>query len=493
VPPVNSPEKSGNTAPPDDTSEAEETLRAIREGKVDALVVRRAMTEEIFSLQGWDDSYHAFMETMDHGAAALGAAGEVLYANDILCRLLGKSLSEIQGSSILDSLPPSTHRDIEGLLRNSRTGKQTAEVAIERDGEDRFFLISATPFETGVISGSALTMTDLTDRVLAERDAASERSARAIIASANEAVVVCDSDGRITHVNAAVYAIQPGDLLGKYFHDAINLEFPNASGVVQSDDLVAMANRGRTLQGIEAHAPDAPRVKDLLISVAPLTLSGEAISGCVVTMVDLSQRKIAERQQLLMMRELDHRIKNTLALVLSISHRTAASEDTIEGFQDAFSARIQALAATHNLLAETSWADLVLKDLAMGELAPFVPPGSSRIHLENLDIRLTSRAAVAVGLILHELVTNAVKYGALSTESGKLRLSARRDPEQKCLRLDWVESNGPPVSEPKRHGFGRTVIDRTLRYSSSGGADLDFHPDGVRCSMRIPAEDIAER
>src|SRR3546814_4151814 len=80
--------------------------------------------------------------------------------------------------------------------------------------------------------------------------------------SASEAVVVCDSDGRITHVNAAAYAIQPGDLVGKYFHDAINLVFPNASGIVQSDDLVAMANSGRTLQGIEAHAPDAPRVKD---------------------------------------------------------------------------------------------------------------------------------------------------------------------------------------------------------------------------------------
>src|SRR3546814_2471155 len=104
------------------------------------------------------------------------------------------------------------------------------------------------------------------------------------------------------------------------------------SSDVCSSDL--MANSGRTLQGIEAHAPDAPRFKDLLISIAPLTLSGEAISGCVVTMVDLSQRKIAERQQLLMMRELDHRIKNTLALVLSISHRTAASEDTLEGFQE---------------------------------------------------------------------------------------------------------------------------------------------------------------
>src|SRR3546814_16418628 len=88
------------------------------------------------------------METRENGAAALGAGGEVLYANDILCRLLGKSLAEIQGGSVLDSLPPSTHREVEELLKSSRTGKQTAEVMIERDGKERFFLISATPFET---------------------------------------------------------------------------------------------------------------------------------------------------------------------------------------------------------------------------------------------------------------------------------------------------------------------------------------------------------
>src|SRR3546814_14398008 len=94
-----------------------------------------------------------------------------------------------------------------------------------------------------------------------------------------------------------------------------------------------------------------------------------------------------------MMRELDHRIKNTLALVLSTSHRTAASEDTLEGFQDAFSARIQALAATHQLLAEPTWADLVLRALAVGELAPFVSQVSNRLHLEILNIRVPTSAA----------------------------------------------------------------------------------------------------
>jgi PAS domain S-box-containing protein len=472
--------------------EAEETLRAIREGEVDALVVRRAMGDEVFSLHGWDDSYRAFMETMDHGAAAVGAGGELLYANDAFCRFLDKPLGDCQGNTLLDSLPASAHQEIASLLDGPRTGKRTAEIAVERDGGKLFFLISATPFETGAISGLALTLTDLTDRVNEERNLAAERSARAIIASANEAVVVCDIDGRITHVNAAVLAIQNGDLVGQLFHDAVKLVFPGASGIVQADDLVSMAVNGSTLQGIEAHAPDAPRVKDLLISAAPLTLSGEAISGCVITMVDLSQRKIAERQQSLLMQELDHRVKNTLALVLSISHRTAASEDTVEGYHSAFSARIQALAATHNLLAETSWTSLTLADLAIAELAPYISPDSSRLHLERLTIGVSPRAAVPIRLILHELVTNAVKYGALSSESGEVWLSAKDNPEPEYLRLEWIESGGPPVSEPERNGFGRTVIARILRYSPHGGAELAFHSDGVRCSMRIPRKDILE-
>src|SRR3546814_16508940 len=108
------------------------------------------MTDEIFSLQGWDDSYRAFMETMDHGAAALGAGGEVLYANDILCRLLGKSLAEIQGGSVLDSLPPSTNREVEELLKSSRTGKPTSEVMIEREGKEGFLNGRETCGDKGV-------------------------------------------------------------------------------------------------------------------------------------------------------------------------------------------------------------------------------------------------------------------------------------------------------------------------------------------------------
>ncbi|MHA6646075.1 HWE histidine kinase domain-containing protein [Mesorhizobium sp. A623] len=479
---------SGHHAGP--SNEAEETLRAIREGEVDALVIRRAMTEEVFSLQGWDDSYRAFMETMDHGAAALGAHSEVLYANTVFCQFLGKPLSACQGESLLDVLPGTVRPTIGDLLEDARTEKQTAEISLENEGEKQFFLVSAAPFNTGVVSGFALTLTDLTDRVRAEKSSASERAARAIIASANEAVVVCDNDGRITHVNAAMLAIREGELIGELFGEAVKLTFPAVSGIANSDDLISTVVNGGTLQGIEAHAPDAPRVKDVLISAAPLTHEGEAINGCVITLVDLSQRKVTEKQQLLMMGELDHRVKNTLALVLSISNRTLSKEDTLEGFHKSFSGRIQSLAATHNLLADKAWTNLTVADVVKTELAPFVSLDNSRVQLEQLGIGITPRAAIALGMTIHELATNAVKYGVLSTETGKLCLHAQRDTES--LKLDWIESGGPPVKEPQRKGFGRTVIGRSLQYSPNGGADLDFHPEGVRCSIRIPIEDVVE-
>lgn len=495
---VSSTDNSGTTGPPNFPNEAEETLRAIRDGEIDALVVLRAATEEIFTLQGGDDSYRAFMETMDHGAVALGSRGEVLYANSVFCQFLGRALADFQGELLLNMLVGSARQKVADLLEHARFEKQVAEISVRQGDEDRFFLASAAPLEIGVVTGWALTVTDLTDRVRAEKSAASERAARAIIASANEAVVVCDTDGRVTHVNAAMLAIHEGDLVGQIFHEAVKLTFPGltfsvASRPTQTKDLVSMVVAGTALQGIEAHAPEAPRVKDLLISAAPLNRSDEAISGCVITMVDLSQRKAAERQQLLMMGELDHRVKNTLALVLSISHRTLTGEDSLEGYQKAFAARIQALAATHNLLAEKSWTSLTLADLAAAELAPYVSLSNGRVHLERLDIGVASRAAIAIGLIFHELVTNAVKYGALSSESGQLWLSADADPGPEFLRLEWIEQGGPPVTEPARSGFGSTVIGRSLQYSPNGHAELNFHPDGVRCSIRIPREDVLER
>ena len=245
------------------------------------------------------------------------------------------------------------------------------------------------------------------------------------------------------------------------------------------------------MRGIEAVASNAPKVKDYLVSAAPLRIAGDRISGAVIAMVDLSQRKAAEKQQNLLMRELDHRVKNILAMVVSISARTASNTDTVHAFQKAFSNRIQALAATHTLLLENSWSSLMLRDIVMAELAPYIETAADQVIVEGLNVAITPRAAIAFGLIVHELATNAVKYGALSQQGGRVAVRAvgHNNEANGAFVLEWRESGGPLVTPPERQGFGHTVITRSLQYSG-GGAEFDFDPSGLVCHVSIPPEEL---
>jgi PAS domain S-box-containing protein len=466
-------------------------LRAIQDGEVDALVMRGPASDQVFTIEGDTESYRTFMESMEPGAAALDDAGRLLYANTPLLSLLQTSLESIQGRRFVDTVQPSVASDIAGLISSADSAKHSGNVRFSRPGkEDRHFIASATPLRIGTVLGHALTFTDVTERVRTEAAEQSERAARAVIASANEAVLVCDRDGIITHANGASHIVYEGDPVGQLFAEAVPLVFPGATGIMRSEDVVAMAIAGNPMQGMEAVAPNAPRIKNYLISAAPLQVAEDQVSGCVITMIDLTQRKEAEQRQLLLMGELDHRVKNTLALVLSISSRTLSNEDTLEGFQKAFTGRIQALAATHTLLADRSWTDLRLSDIIGAEVAPYVSDETNRVTIEDLDIAVTPRAAIALGLVVHELTTNAVKYGALAGDEGIVTVRAQDRTDGEPLVIEWRETGGPEVAPPKRQGFGRTVISRSLQYSPQGGATLDFQPTGLVCRISLPAEDL---
>ena len=474
-------------------AEAEETLRAIRDNEVDALVMRGALAEEIFTIGGDAESYRTFMEVMEPGAAALDGSGRVLYANSALTRLLGTSLAELQGKLLADAFAVDTGKEIGRLLSDAHTTRQSREVRFSRGEEvDLHFIAVASPLQLGTTSGHAVTFTNVTERVLNEGAEQSEHAARAVIASANEAVLVCDRDGIITHANAAAGIVYDGDPIGQTFAEIIPLLFRDFPGILQADDMIAMVIAGTPLQGVEATASKAPKVKDYLVSAAPLRIAGDRISGAVITMVDLSQRKAAEKQQNLLVRELDHRVRNILAMVVSISARTASNTDTVQSFQKAFSGRIQALAATHTLLLENAWSSLQLCDIVASELAPYIEAAADQVAIEGLHVAVTPRAAIAFGLIAHELTTNAVKYGALSQQGGHVTVRAlgRDTGKSGAFVLEWRESGGPRVALPERKGFGHTVIARSLEYSTGGSAAFDFDPSGIVCRISIPSEDL---
>jgi PAS domain S-box-containing protein len=204
---------------------------------------------------------------------------------------------------------------------------------------------------------------------------------------------------------------------------------------------------------------------------------------------DITERKAHEEQIHLLMREVNHRAKNMLSLVQAIARQTAARES--EDFIGCFAERIQALAASQDLLIRNEWQGVDVEDLVRAQLAHFADLIGSRIFVDGPQLRLKPASAQAIGLALHELATNAGKYGALSTDKGHVEVCW--EIESDTLTMNWLERDGPPVSPPERRGFGTTVIETMATHSLDGAVDLDYAPSGVTWRLACPAANALER
>lgn len=206
---------------------------------------------------------------------------------------------------------------------------------------------------------------------------------------------------------------------------------------------------------------------------------------------DITERKLIELRQQLLMNELDHRVKNNLAAVATIAQQTMASSASLEEFGPAFMGRVVAMSRTHDALARSRWEGVNLREAAELVLATHFLSKTPRIEISGPSLRLPARAAMPVCLALHELATNAVKYGALSGERGRVLLRWRRDDDD-WIELRWEEKGGPPVETPRRAGMGRQLIDGLICYELRGEVDLQFPPGGVVCIMRLRTSEAIE-
>jgi two-component sensor histidine kinase len=188
------------------------------------------------------------------------------------------------------------------------------------------------------------------------------------------------------------------------------------------------------------------------------------------------------------MREVNHRAKNMLSLVQAIARQTAVREP--EDFIGCFTERIQALAANQDLLVQNEWQGVDVEDLVRAQLAHFADLVGSRIAVQGPNLRLNAVAAQAIGLALHELATNAGKYGALSTGRGGVDVSWRTDGD--ALTMSWTEHDGPSVSPPGRQGFGTTVIASMAKRTVDGEVALDYAPSGLAWRLTCPAANALE-
>ncbi|HEX2553347.1 MAG TPA: PAS domain S-box protein [Microvirga sp.] len=210
----------------------------------------------------------------------------------------------------------------------------------------------------------------------------------------------------------------------------------------------------------------------------------------LAAVLDITERKRLEEHRTLLINELNHRVKNTLATVQSIASQTLRNALSPHQARDDLEGRLIALSRAHDVLTRESWEGANLDEIIAGAVEPYRHRGESRFRIKGPEARLQPRTALAIAMALQELVTNAVKYGALSNEAGEVRITWSVDRSQAPARLllRWQEMRGPPVQPPSRRGFGSRLIERSLAQDLGGAVRIDFAPTGVVCTLDAPLE-----
>jgi PAS domain S-box-containing protein len=427
------------------------------------------------------------MEGSTEGIVLTDAAGRITAANLRAAELLpgvalGPGATWARTAAALDA--PGAETGV--ALR--RAPPAVAEVEL-RDGT--WLRVSRSPARDG---GAVAILSDVTERK-AQEAALSESNRRfdAALSNMPQGLCMVDAEARVLVVNrrfaemfglpsaAAIAGLHAGEAwrtvlaAGRYPADLLALV---------KEDQRSLAQEAQPLSVIREGAGGAA----LAVSYEPMPGG-----GWVATYADVSERRAAEERQTLLMRELDHRAKNALAVVQAALRLTP--KDDPEAYAKAVGGRVSALARAHTLLARGQWSGAELRDLAWGELAPFLGGGAAaagqpsppRAALDGPDVTLVPGAAQALSMALHELATNATKHGALSAPNGRVSLFWEVDGQAGVLRLRWAEAGGPPMAAPPtRRGFGSRVLEATLRDQLGGRVSREWRPGGLVCGIELP-------
>jgi two-component sensor histidine kinase len=208
----------------------------------------------------------------------------------------------------------------------------------------------------------------------------------------------------------------------------------------------------------------------------------------IITARDVSERQRAREADELLLREMEHRVKNLLATVQALARQTLCASPTPEIFAESFTERLAALSRVQALLIRSRWRGAALHDLVGEELSPYRSEERGNAAIKGDALFLDPEPALALSLALHELATNAAKHGALSVPEGRVEVSWGMEDKgvERHLLVDWAEHGGPEVQEPERRGFGSALLEQGIIFTLGGTVDLRFPPEGVRCRIELP-------
>ncbi len=364
------------------------------------------------------------------------------------------------------------------------------ELIMEKDNGERLtVLANVDPLfdEQGNLVGGVNCFQDISERVrMRSQMREGRRQGRRVMEALPAALYTTDAEGKLTYFNKAaekLWGFTP--TLGEQtWCGSWKIYWPDGTFLPHDQCPMAVAlKEKRALVGPEAVAerPDGTRVP-FLPHPTPIFDSSGTMIGAVNMLIDLTEQKHAGAQQRGLIDELNHRVKNTLATIQSLAAQTMRGSRQ-EGAKE-FEARLLALSRVHDQLTRHNWewADFAL--VAKQTFAPLRGSANSAVHLTGPSVHLSPKSALALAMVLHELVANAEKHGALSTPAGSVRLTWQV--EGRKLLVDWREQGGPPVGQPRKRGFGSRLLERSLAAELSGAARIDYAPAGVQCTMEIP-------
>jgi PAS domain S-box-containing protein len=432
------------------------------------------------------ESEERLRAVVSQSAAGIGQGsldGEILHVNGRFCEIVGYDEHELLGKNT---------RDItytEDLPEQSRLYKRLAETGESFNIEKRYVrkngnlvwvnnTVSPLRDSAGNIEQVAVVSIDISER---KKGQEVERQLASIIASSNDAILGIDLAMTITSWNAAaerLYGYMAEEIVGRSV-----LTLVPDDRLDEEPALLAQVRAGLRVEPYETRRRHKDgHLVDVLLSVSPIFDSAGRIIGASKIAHDISSRKKAERLQSVLTGELHHRVKNVFATVIAIARQTFAKEAETRETVTAFEARLSAMAHAHDLLAQDDWQRAELTAVVELAIAPY---SSERFEIIGVPVFLPQRAVASLSLALHELGTNAAKYGALSVSEGKVSISWIHNIETGALSLRWQERDGPPVVPPARKGFGSRLIERLLAPEMNGRSTIIYDPEGVTCQIEV--------
>ena len=422
-----------------------------------------------------------------------------LIYNDSYIQILGDLHPVALGQPFFE-VWPTVREAVEPIIADALSGRgsyfENLRVELRRFGrlDEAWFTFSYGPIyeDSGSIPGALCVCVETTAQVRAEQRLSGERERlRQMFDQAPGFIAVLDGPDHVFAMANAAYFDLVGrdDVIGKAVAEAL----PEVAEQGFIDLLDSVYGSGEPFVGrampvrlVRSGAPMEQRFVDFVFQ--PMIGQNGRVSGIFVQGHDVTERKRFETRQQLLVGELNHRVKNTLAIVQSLAHQTfrrsASPADAIVHYEG----RLEALATAHNLLTRESWTSASIQEVLSQALEPFCQP--HRCELQGPDVRLPPQTAVGLTLAVHELATNASKYGAFSNDTGKLSVLWKVNSGD--LDLVWREQGGPAVAPPTREGFGTRMIKRSLAAEFKGNVELHFEPSGVICRVSAPLPQVSE-